>query len=211
MSGTEFKVMLYSDGSHQAFSAAVYTATLLKNMPNMQLTIVQLQECDDENGPETEYSWKELRPKYKRYFWGHSNGAEYSWIDTWPAKPTSDWMKHVLEESRAETRKQYDRILQKTNEIFTKKSLSINHQEFCTRTSVSDTPDINETVGMLIDYATKNSFQLIIMGTRGLSNFQGLIFGSLAHTMLNKSGIPVLLIKKLPEDFIRDYLEDSDF
>lgn len=211
MSDLKFKVLLYADGSHQAFSAAVYTATLLKIMPYLHLTIVQLQECDDSIGvPETEYNWKELRPKYKRYYWGRSNGMDYSWIDAWPTSPTSEWMKNVLDETHAETRKQYDKILQKTNAIFFKRSLNINHQEFCTRTSVTDSPDIAETVKTIIDYATKNSFQLIIMGTRGLSTFHGLIFGSLAHTMLNKSPIPVLFVKKLPQDFIDSYLSDSD-
>lgn len=210
MSDSEFKVLLYSDGSHQAFSAAVYTATLLKNMANMHLTIVQLQECD-EGSMETEYSWKELRPKYKRYYWGSSNGAEYSWIDTWPVSPTTDWMKRVLDESDSGTRKQYDEILAKTNQIFLRRALNVNHQELCTSTSISDTPDIAETVDMILDYATEKSFELIIMGTRGLSTLHGLVFGSLAHTMLNKSTIPVLLIKKLPQDFIDSYLSDTEF
>ena len=44
MNDFKFNVVLFSDGSHQAFSAAVYTATLLKKIPNMHLTIMQLQE-----------------------------------------------------------------------------------------------------------------------------------------------------------------------
>ena len=69
MDNSKFKVLLYSDGSHQAFSAAVYTATLLKKIPNMSLTILQVQESDD-HSIEAEYSWLELRPKNTRYYWG---------------------------------------------------------------------------------------------------------------------------------------------
>ena len=47
------------------------------------------------------------------------------------------------------------------------------------------------------------------MGTRGLSSLKGLIFGGLAHKVLNKSAIPVLLIKKLPQEFIDSFLSDS--
>jgi len=175
-----FKVLLYSDGSHQAFSAAVYTAMLLKNMPNMQLTVVQVHEPDEV-----------------------SAGKEYSWINTWPVTPTSEWMKHVLDESDAETKSEYHKILTKTNEIFLKSGFTVNHQELYANAEIS------ETVDVILNYATKNSFELIIMGTRGLSSLKGLIFGSLAHTVLNKSVIPVLLIKKLPQNFIDNYLSDT--
>ena len=43
MDDPKFKVLLYSDGSHQAFSAAVYTATLFKNIPSMNLTVLHIQ------------------------------------------------------------------------------------------------------------------------------------------------------------------------
>ena len=183
MNDFKFKVLLYSDGSHQAFSAAVYTATLLKNMPNMHLTIVQVHERDDV-----------------------SMGAEYSWINTWPVSPTSEWMKHVLDESDTKTTSEYHKILSKTNEIFLKNALNVNHQELYSNSSLSE---ISDTVDVILDYATQNSFELIVMGTRGLSSLKGLIFGSLAHTVLNRSVIPVLLIKKLPQDFIDGYLSDN--
>lgn len=209
MNDSKFKVLLYSDGSHQAFSAAVYTATLLKNMPNMHLTIVQVHETD-EGSLGVEYSWKELRPKYKRYYWGCSKEKDYNWIDAWPISPTSDWMKRVLDEVDSDTRKQYSEILTKTNEIFFQRGLNVKHQELCCNTSISETTEISETVEVILDYATKNLFELIIMGTRGLSTLHGLIYGSLAHTVLNKSPIPVLLIKKLPQDFIDTYLADNE-
>lgn len=209
MNNSKFKVLLYSDGSHQAFSAAVYTATLLRKTPNMSLTILQLQESNDEP-EETEYSWLELRPKYKRYYWGCTPENEYRWIDSWPANPSPEWMSGILNESESnsETQKLYAAILKKTNEIYSKGSHNIEHQLLCLNNT--EKASISETVKMILDYATDNSFELIIMGTRGLSAIKGLISGSLAHTVLDKSPLPVLLIKKLPHDFINSYLETAD-
>jgi len=176
MSESKFNVLLYSDGSQQSFSAAVYTATLLKNMPNMQLTIVQVQERDE-----------------------GSMGAEYIWKDTWPVSPTEEWMKLVIDESDSVVKNQYNKIINKTNEIFTKKGLDISYQViYCN-------PSITETVDALLEYATKKQFMLIVMGTRGLTTLKGLIFGCLAHSVLNKATIPVLLIKKLSQEFIDNY------
>lgn len=178
MKDSEFNVLLYSDGSHQAFSAAVYTATFFKNMPNMHLTVVQVQ---DEG----------------------SNEQDYSWIDTWPVSPTSEWMKRVVDGSDEETKKHYHKILMKTNEIFTEREVDISHHVLSSKTSIS------ETVDALLEYVSQNSFKLIIMGTRGLTAIKGLVFGCLAHNVLNRSPIPVLLVKKLPQTFIDDYLSET--
>ncbi|ODA38968.1 universal stress protein [Desulfosporosinus sp. BG] len=176
MNEFEFNVLLYSDGSHQAFSAAVYTATLLKNMPNMRLTVVQVQERDE-----------------------GSEGTEYNWIDTWPVSPTSEWIKRVTDESDLTTKNHYHEILTKTNEIFQERGTDVSHHVLYSN------PSITDTVDALLDYATKRSFRLIIMGTRGLTTLKGLVFGCLAHNVLNRSPIPVLLVKKLPQEFIDSY------
>lgn len=179
MSESSFNVLLYSDGSQQAFSAAVYSANLLRKMPNMHLTIVQVQESDE-----------------------GSTGTEYSWIDTWPVSPTSEWMKRVIE-SDSNVRNLYNDILNKTNEIFTESAKNVSHHViYCN-------PSITDTVDALLEYAEKKQFKLIIMGTRGLTTLKGLIFGCLAHNVLNRSPIPVLLIKKLPQAFIDSYCLDS--
>ncbi|SHI38168.1 universal stress protein [Desulfosporosinus lacus] len=179
MSDSKFNVLLYSDGSQQAFSAAVYSANLLRKMPNMQLTIVQVQESDE-----------------------GSMGVEYSWIDTWPVSPTSEWMKRVIE-SDTNVRSLYNDILTTTNGIFTERVKDVNHHViYCN-------PSITDTVDALLEYAEKKHFKLIIMGTRGLTTLKGLIFGCIAHNVLNRSPIPVLLIKKLPQDFIDSYCSDT--
>jgi nucleotide-binding universal stress UspA family protein len=183
MANSKFKVLLYADGSHQAFSAAVYTATLLKNMPNMHLTIVKIH--DPKQVPEVK---------------------DYNWVDTWPINPTSEWMKHVFNNYDEDTQKEFHEILTITNTILYKSGYDVNHQELFVNTSLSN---IADTVDVFLDYATQNSFKLIVMGTRGLSKLNGLIFGSLAHTVLDRSAIPVLLIKKLSKESIDRYLEEN--
>lgn len=177
MKDLAFNVLLYADGSQQAFSAAVYAANLLKNMPNMKLTIVQVQESN-ESVPGT--------------------GTEYSWIETWPVSPTSEWMKRVIE-SDNNVKTLYQDILTTTSNIFHERAKDVNHHV------IYSNPSIADTVDALLEYAEKKHFKLIIMGTRGLTTLKGLIFGCLAHNVLNRSPIPVLLIKKLPQDFIDDY------
>jgi len=174
-------VLLYSDGSHQAFSAAVYAANLFKTIPNMHLTVMQVRERDE-----------------------GSLETSQGWIDTWPVSPTSEWIKHVMDASDPETKKHYHEILTKTNEIFFKKDHKVNHQVSYASNNISDVSDV------ILDYATKNPFSLLIVGTRGLSTINGLIFGSFAHNLLNKATLPVLLIKKLPQEFIDSYMTNTE-
>jgi len=179
------KVLLYSDGTHYPFSAAVYTANLSKSIPNMHLTVLHIKESDEA-----------------------SRGSEECRTDAdpWPTSFSADWMKHVIDDddSNSLTQKQYHEILAKTSKIFTERGTEVSHHViYCN-------PSISDTVDALLDYATKKSFQLIIMGTRGLTSLKGLIYGSLAYTMLNKSPIPVMLVKKLPQDFIDRFCSNTD-
>lgn len=176
MTDKKFKVLLYSDGSHQAFSAAVYTATLLKKMPNMHVTVIQVQESDE-----------------------GSINPEVNWRDNWPISPTSDWKKRVIDDADQATKDLYEKILSQTKGIFKERERDVSYQIiYCN-------PSISETVETLIEYATQRSFNLIVMGTRGLTALKGLIFGCMAHNLLNRSPIPVLLVKKLPQEFIDTY------
>ncbi|SPF54532.1 conserved hypothetical protein [Candidatus Desulfosporosinus infrequens] len=197
-----FNVLLYSDGSQQALSAAVYTATLLKNMPNMDLTIVQIKESN-EGTMGTEYSWKELRKKFKRYYWGYAQGTETGWIEHWPVGPRTGWLSLVSNESNLEINCHHDEVLRKIKNIFSKNKNNIKHQILYSNTSISDATN---TADLILDYATKNSFGLIIMGEQESTTPNWLHFGNLPQTVRNKSTIPVVLVKKLPEDFVDTYL-----
>ena len=169
MNDSDFNVVYYTDGSQPAFSAAVYTATLLKNMPNMHLTVVQVQE--------------------------KSAGDDM----------TSNWMKQILNKpSDSNTKDKYQEILTKTNKIFSEKGMKITSQVIYSNSSIAETTDA------LIAYAKKDQAKLIIMGTRGPKDLKDLIYGSLAHSLLHKSDIPVLLIKKLPQEFIDNFCLDNN-
>ncbi|MDR3539768.1 MAG: universal stress protein [Desulfosporosinus sp.] len=208
MNDFKLKVLLYTNGSYQAFSAAVYTANLLHNNPNLHLTILQVQDVD-RGSMGVKYSWTELRLKYKGCRWACSSDTDSSWINTWPDRPDSKWLKQILHDSDLELRKQYDALLAKTNNILSKRNQNVHHQRLCLNTSYAETSHSSETVETIIDYATKNLFDLIIIGTRGLSRLNRMISGSLSHDLLNKSTIPVLLINKLPQQFIEGYLSAS--
>ena len=163
------KVLLYSDGSQHSFSAAVYTATLVKNLPNLKVTVVQVQE----NGENL------IEGKCRRI---EDN-------DNWPVSPIGNWLKHLINESNSTDKSVYDEIIDRTNGIFFEKGLNVNHQVLYSDTTVSDTVDV------ILDYATKKSFEFIIIGTQQFNILKRLISGCLAKSMLKKSTIPVMLIK----------------
>ncbi|MDR3602333.1 MAG: universal stress protein [Desulfosporosinus sp.] len=175
------KVLLYSDGTQHSFSAAVYAANLFYSIPNMQLTVLHVQE--GVNG---------------------TMGEAVDWTEAREANPDLDWVKHLMGEADSDKIKKYSEILAKTNEIFTDRGHKVNQQVIYSGSSIPD------TVKAILGYASKNDFGLIIMGTRGLTSLKGLIHGSLAHTMISKSTIPVLLIKKLPQEFIDRYCVAAD-
>lgn len=47
----------------------------------------------------------------------------------------------------------------------------------------------------IIDFAQKEKFDLIVIGSRGLSPMKRMILGSVANSVVNKSKIPVLVVK----------------
>ncbi|MCQ4343461.1 MAG: universal stress protein [Sulfolobales archaeon] len=47
----------------------------------------------------------------------------------------------------------------------------------------------------IIEYASKNGADLIVMGSRGLSTFKRLILGSVSSKVVQESRVPVLVVK----------------
>ncbi|MDH2907283.1 MAG: universal stress protein [Candidatus Nitrosotalea sp.] len=47
----------------------------------------------------------------------------------------------------------------------------------------------------IIDFAQKEKFDLIVIGSRGLGPIKRMILGSVANSVVNKSKIPVLVVK----------------
>ncbi|AFM41278.1 universal stress protein UspA-like protein [Desulfosporosinus acidiphilus SJ4] len=202
MTNVNFNVLLYSDGSTQTFNAAVYTANLFNDIPNMKLTVLQIQESH-ERFMGTEFSWAELRRKYKRMYW--ENESDLSWSQTYLKPPKDEWFKRIF--TMDDDPSEHDaRLVSKTNRIFVENSSNINHQILFTNINKAD---ISDTADLILDYSRRNPFNLIILGADGLSMFKGLIFGDLAHKVQVKSPIPVLMIKKLSQKFINNYLSDA--
>lgn len=172
-----FNVLLYVDGSQYSFSASVYAATLLKHISKMNITVAQFQESIEDE----------------------VITSKYDLMDIWPISPNSVWMQQIIKEADNATKKQYQDILTRTNEIFSQRSHCVKHEVLIANNNVVDTAEA------LIEYAEKNHFDLIIIGTRGFSEVKGLIFGSFAHTVLNRASMPVQLIKKLPQEYIDNY------
>lgn len=55
---------------------------------------------------------------------------------------------------------------------------------------------INGDPGLVIShYARENKFDLIIMGSRGLSGVKGIVLGSVSHKVLHTAECPVLIYK----------------
>ena len=47
----------------------------------------------------------------------------------------------------------------------------------------------------IMDLATSEDAGLIVMGSRGMSDWQGLLIGSVAHKVVHLSSVPVLIVR----------------
>lgn len=69
---------------------------------------------------------------------------------------------------------------------------------------VHDRPSLRGSVQVFADYASKNSYDLIIAGSHGRSGFQRLMLGSFAEQLLLCSEVPVLVVgshsERWPDD-----------
>jgi len=54
---------------------------------------------------------------------------------------------------------------------------------------------IGDPANVLIRYAEENDMDLIVMGSRGLTDFEGLLLGSVTHNVLQRTCCPVLIIR----------------
>jgi nucleotide-binding universal stress UspA family protein len=48
---------------------------------------------------------------------------------------------------------------------------------------------------VIIDFAAKNKFDIIVIGARGLGSVKEAFLGSVSHAVVHKSKIPVLIVK----------------
>lgn len=125
------KVLLYYDGTKHSFSAAVYTANLFNNIPNMHLTVLQIQENVE----------------------GSIEG-DYNLMGTWSSNNHFNIGKHLVEENDSNKRRQYSEIMTKTNKIFTERGHNVIHKVIYSNYNI---PDIVEaTLVFLLGIVNRN-------------------------------------------------------
>lgn len=54
---------------------------------------------------------------------------------------------------------------------------------------------VGNSANVIISYAEENDMDLIVMGSRGLTDFEGLFLGSVTHHVLQRTCCPVLIIR----------------
>lgn len=47
----------------------------------------------------------------------------------------------------------------------------------------------------IIEYANKNNFDLLVIGSRGLNTLQEMVLGSVSHKVIKRAKCPVLVVK----------------
>jgi len=81
-------------------------------------------------------------------------------------------------------RKQWKDLVDEQSKAFTMEHLTVN------------TVILKGDPGYEIaEYANKENFDQIILGTRGLSDFKGLVLGSVSHKVIHFAHCPVTLVK----------------
>lgn len=47
----------------------------------------------------------------------------------------------------------------------------------------------------IVDYANKNNFEIVVIGSRGLNGLQEFVLGSVSHKVAKRANCPVLIVK----------------
>ena len=98
-----------------------------------------------------------------------------------PPAPTPVWVSRYPEELRENNEKMLSEALRKAKD---ESDLQISKR------IVDGRP-----ASKIIEVAKKGGFDLIIMGSRGLGNIEGLFLGSVSNGVINRSKTPVLIVK----------------
>jgi nucleotide-binding universal stress UspA family protein len=48
---------------------------------------------------------------------------------------------------------------------------------------------------VIVEYANKNNFEIVIIGSRGLNSLQEFVLGSVSHKVAKRTNCPVLIVK----------------
>lgn len=89
-----------------------------------------------------------------------------------------------LEKVKAESIKAHQIIAKKIEAVFNSISVPVKTEV------ISGDPAL-----VIADYVQKNAIDMIIMGSRGLSNIKGILLGSVTRKVLHLTSVPVTIIK----------------
>ncbi|MGI6453313.1 MAG: universal stress protein [Syntrophomonadaceae bacterium] len=64
---------------------------------------------------------------------------------------------------------------------------------------ISTVVEVGPPAETICKYAAKNGVDLIVIGSRGLNTFSGLLLGSVSHRVIHYANCPVLLVKPYRE------------
>lgn len=113
------------------------------------------------------------------------NGAQVTAVLVIEAPPTvyvesQKLLDQLLENFRRESAK----VLDKYEEVAESQGLEVD-------TAVME----GDPASNILGYAEKGSFDMIVMGSRGLGKFRGMVLGSTSRKVLQNAKCPVLIVK----------------
>jgi nucleotide-binding universal stress UspA family protein len=92
------------------------------------------------------------------------------------------WVNTYYKEFREHNRKVLEKRLQRTKE---------NYPDLMVKSKMVEGFPASE----IVKEAEENDFDLIVMGSRGLSGLEELVLGSVSDAVVNKSKVPVFIVK----------------
>ena len=99
------------------------------------------------------------------------------------ALTTPDAVKDLLEDAKKEAQEWFYKIKEKTN---SNNNIQLQTEVVVTATSI---------VSAIVEYAKNKNVDLIIIGTRGRSEFKKLLLGSVASGVIIHATCPVMIVK----------------
>lgn len=84
-----------------------------------------------------------------------------------------------------------DRLVEKGNAVLSAADDFLQEEPVDVKFSLK----MGSPADVICETAGKEKFDLVVMGSRGMSDFKGTLLGSVSHDVLRKSPVPVLLAK----------------
>ncbi|MFC4324227.1 universal stress protein [Litchfieldia salsa] len=88
-------------------------------------------------------------------------------------------------------------VLHSTNPELSRKQRLIKTEEIINQSKIEYKVTVlhGEAGPTIVDYANKNEFDLVVIGSRGLNTLQEMVLGSVSHKVAKRVECPVLIVK----------------